>query len=168
MRTYTNEHQQNLTRRNISAASDNVNDADIQPVIDMINDALEDEYRDYYKYMALSEKMADGTDAETVKSMAYDEYKHRRLFEEIYTALTGAAPLPPKNIFKPENIDNLTEVFTDSLFGELDAVELYRDIMFSISNTGIRDMIFEIITDEQSHADLINYLLPKLYSGAVQ
>ena len=100
--------------------------------------------------------------------MAYDEYKHRRLFEEIYSALTGAAPLPHKNIFKPENIDNLTEVFTDSLFGELDAVELYRDIMFSISNTGIRDMIFEIITDEQSHADLINYLLPKLYSGAVQ
>ena len=62
------------------------------PILDMLTDALDDEYSDYTKYMELSEKIDDTRDSGTVRSMAYDEYKHRRLFEEIYKALTGSAP----------------------------------------------------------------------------
>ena len=54
------------------------------PILDMLTDALDDEYSDYTKYMELSEKIDDTRDSGTVRSMAYDEYKHRRLFEEIY------------------------------------------------------------------------------------
>ena len=101
----------------------------------MLNDALDDEYRDYYKYMALAEDLTDEADSETVKSMAYDEYKHRRLLEEIYTAVTGSAPRPPQNIIQPRAGKYTIDDLTDSLFGELEGVELYRDIMFSLKNT---------------------------------
>ena len=84
MHTYNFRPQQNPMRQTISAAADNVTEASIQSIIDMLNDALDDEYRDYYKYMALAEDLTDEADSETVKSMAYDEYKHRRLLEEIY------------------------------------------------------------------------------------
>lgn len=165
MYTYNQKNQKNLINQSINASTDNVNESDVQTIIDMLNDALEDEYKNYYNYMAISEAMDDGIDSETVKSMAYDEYKHRRLIEEIYTAIIGSAPIPPKNMFKPKNVENVLDILdelTESLFRELEAVELYRDIMFSIENISIRDMLFEIITDEQAHADIINYIIPKI------
>ena len=162
MRTYNTNIRPSKGGQPLSISSDAVISSDVEALAEMLRDALDDEYRDYNKYMTLSSQMDDLADSETVKSLAYDEYKHRRLFEEIYAALTGSAPLPPENIpaYKPEG--SLTDEFTNSLFGELEAVELYRDIMSSIENLSVRDMIFEIITDEQSHADIINYLLSKL------
>ena len=161
MHTYNFRPQQNSMRQTISAAADNVTEASIQSIIDMLNDALDDEYRDYYKYMALAEDLTDEADSETVKSMAYDEYKHRRLLEEIYTAVTGSAPRPPQNIIQPRAGKYTIDDLTDSLFGELEGVEFYRDIMFSLKNTTLRDMLFEIMTDEQAHAAIINYGLAK-------
>ena len=38
---------------------------------------------------------------------------------------------------------------------------MYRDIMSAFEDIAIRDMLFEIITDEQSHADILNYLIHK-------
>lgn len=162
MHTYNTDPRNIRGGQPISAAMDPVKSTDAETLAEMITDALADEYHDYYKYMALSEEMEDKTDAETVKSLAYDEYKHRRIFEEIYAALTGSSPLPPEPAPSPKPEGSLIESFTDSLFGELEAVELYRDIMSSIENQSIRDMVFEIITDEQSHADIVNYLLTKL------
>ena len=77
------------------------------PILDMLTDALNDEYSDYTKYMELSEKIDDTRDSGTVRSMAYDEYKHRRLFEEIYKALTGSAPaekICPKRLPAPASL----------------------------------------------------------------
>ena len=42
------------------------------PILDMLTDALDDEYSDYTKYMELSEKIDDTRDSGTVRSMAYD------------------------------------------------------------------------------------------------
>lgn len=134
------------------------------PILDMLTDALDDEYSDYTKYMELSEKIDDTRDSGTVRSMAYDEYKHRRLFEEIYKALTGSAPAE-KNMSEETSgagqSQSLRELLTESLFEELDSVEFYRDIMSNVETPSVREILFEIITDEQSHAHIINYLLFK-------
>ena len=53
------------------------------------------------------------------------------------------------------------ELLTESLFEELDSVEFYRDIMSNVETPSVREILFEIITDEQSHAQIINYLLFK-------
>ena len=52
-------------------------------------------------------------------------------------------------------------MLTESLFEELDSVEFYRDIMSNVETPSVREILFEIITDEQSHAQIINYLLFK-------
>lgn len=131
-----------------------------QTLLDMLTDAIEDEISDFGKYISLSEIISNKDDAEIIKSVTYDEYKHRRLFEEIYKSLTGVTP----NITEESDdsqIENIFEEFTESFFDELEAVELYREIMSAFENTDIRDMIFEIITDEQSHADILNYMIAK-------
>lgn len=56
---------------------------------------------------------------------------------------------------------SLRDMLTESLFEELDSVEFYRDIMSNVETPSVREILFEIITDEQSHAQIINYLLFK-------
>lgn len=134
--------------------------ADTQTIADMLVDAINDEAGDYKKYTDLSQSISDAEDSETVKSMSYDEFKHKRIFEEIYHALTGNdAPEANTESWTPGEI--LIAELTDSLFAELEAVEMYRELMSAFESTMIRDMIFEVITDEQAHADIINYLLAK-------
>ena len=57
--------------------------ADEQTLQAMLNDAINDENRDFMYYQALSEAMPGSVDGEIVKSMSLDEYKHKRIFEEI-------------------------------------------------------------------------------------
>ena len=92
--------------------------------------------------------------------MSLDEYKHKRIFEEIYTALTGEQPTI--SVVETEtDFSDIPAVLVNRLFDELESVEMYRDIMSAFEDNAIRDMLFEIITDEQSHADILNYLIHK-------
>ena len=134
--------------------------ADEQTLQAMLNDAINDENRDFMYYQALSEAMPDSVDGEIVKSMSLDEYKHKRIFEEIYTALTGEQPTI--SVVETEtDFSDIPAVLVNRLFDELESVEMYRDIMSAFEDNAIRDMLFEIITDEQSHADIFNYLIHK-------
>ena len=134
--------------------------ADEQTLQAMLNDAINDENRDFMYYQALSEAMPDSVDGEIVKSMSLDEYKHKRIFEEIYTALTGEQPTI--SVVETEtDFSDIPAVLVNRLFDELESVEMYRDIMSAFEDNAIRDMLFEIITDEQSHADILNYLIRK-------
>lgn len=137
--------------------------ADAATVAEMLIDAINDEARDHEKYLAVSEVMEEPEDAEIIRSIAFDEYKHKRIFEEIYKILTGKMPSVPVQAKNAKvTAENLSEVLTDSFFGELEGVEMYRELMFAFDNTDIRDMIFEVITDEQAHADILNYIMGKM------
>lgn len=134
--------------------------ADEQTLQAMLNDAINDENRDFMYYQALSEAMSNSVDGEIVKSMSLDEYKHKRIFEEIYTALTGEQPTI--SVVETEtDFSDIPAVLVNRLFDELESVEMYRDIMSAFEDNAIRDMLFEIIIDEQSHADILNYLIHK-------
>ena len=133
---------------------------DVEIISEMIIDAINDETGDYKKYTALASMIDNADDSETVKSMSYDEFKHKRLFEEIYYSLTGLTAPEAKEAAE-EVYEDITEALTESLFEELEAVEMYREIMAAMENEAVKNMLFEIITDEQAHADLINYLLSK-------
>lgn len=129
-------------------------------VQDMLIDAMKDEEHDFKYYSALSDAISDTADSETVKSMAFDEYKHKKLLEEIYYALTETMPEKIEVEIEPISEDLKAE-FTNSLFKELEGVELYRELMASFENQSIRDLFFEILTDEQAHAAMNNYFIQK-------
>lgn len=150
------EIQKNSTKGELAVS------ADIRTVSEMLADAVNDEAGDFAKYSSISEMLTDRDDAETVKSMSYDEFKHKRIFEEIYHALNGSLPDTVDNTESSQPAKDLLSELSDSLFSELEAVEMYREIMAAFGGSEVRDMIFEIITDEQAHADILNYLIAKL------
>lgn len=144
---------------NIKVTSAKLIMSEEEPTIqDMIIDAIKDEEHDFKYYSALSDAITDTADSETVKSMSLDEYKHKRILEEIYYALTGAMPEKVEVEIEPIS-NNLENEFGNSLFKELEGVEIYRELMTSFESLGVRDLFFEILTDEQSHADMLNYLM---------
>lgn len=80
------------------------------------------------------------------------------MFRKIYKDLTGQTIQADggESFEKPKSyIDGVRR----ALFGELAAMERYRDIRAGLPNRYYRDMVFEILTDELKHADKYNYIL---------
>lgn len=125
-------------------------------ILELIREAISDEYRDANYYEELS-KMANTPEAQRVlRKIHLDELKHFKIFQEIYYQLTGEKA--EVNYEKSEIEGSLAENYSKSIFNELEAVEFYRIILFSFLNIPIRDWLYEIITDEQAHAQKLNYL----------
>lgn len=129
-------------------------------VLDLIKEAMKDERHDRVKY----NNMMNMTNDEKIKhqiNFAYmDEGKHYKMFQQIYYTLTGKVidiPIPPV-----ESYNNLKDAVETSINGELEAVELYRKILSLLPNQKLRDMQFEIITDEQEHATRFVYVFSML------
>ncbi len=127
--------------------------------LEMLMVAIADELGDAEYYGELAAIAASAEDAEVIRGIQLDEQKHAKMFAEIYTVLTGETP---KVSPKPHKItNNATQEYARNVFSELEAVEFYRKIYFAYVNLEIRDMIFEIITDEQAHAIKSNFLFAK-------
>ncbi|WP_197254995.1 ferritin-like domain-containing protein [Paenibacillus dendritiformis] len=94
---------------------------------------------------------------EIVASIRDDERKHNRMFRQIYRDFTGreAQNADGAAFAMPQSY---TEGLKQALFGELKAVENYRDIRRCLPQGKYRDMLFEIITDELRHSAKYNYL----------
>ena len=128
----------------------------MQKLLDMIKEAMRDERHDHKKYRMMME-MTDSPEIKDNIRFAYeDEAKHYRMFQEIYEDLTGEeieVPVP-----KVELANSLLDNVKSSIQGELKAVEFYRDIRSMLTSKKHRDMLFEIITDEQEHATRFVYI----------
>lgn len=129
-------------------------------VLELIKEAMKDERHDRIKY----KNMMDMAKSEKVRKQiefAYnDEGKHYKMFQQIYFMLTGKTidiPAP-----KVEEYSRLIDAVETSINGELGAVELYRKIQSLLPNMQLRDMLFEILTDEQEHAARFIYIYSML------
>lgn len=126
----------------------------------LIKEGVIGEKSDELFYNYLISIAPDEEDKEIITSIRDDELKHNRMFRQIYKDYTG------QEIGEGENIDfEKTEDYIDgivkALFGELKAVEKYREIRAGLPTRNSRDMLFEIITDELKHASKYNYLYTK-------
>lgn len=131
-------------------------------ILKLIEEAIADEQKDSDYYYRLSQVVEFPEDKEIIRKMHLDESKHEKIFKEIYAHLTGEEP--PEQEFTPRTIsDNLTDNFKEDIFGELEAVEFYRKLYTMFLNVEIRDWLYEIITDEQAHAQKNNYLYSKYH-----
>lgn len=127
-----------------------------EKLVDLLVEALKDERADRAKYKAMMEMTSSDKCKEQINFAFEDEGKHYKMFQHIYRQLTGKdieIPLP-----RPEKMDSLKVAIEGSIQGELAAVELYRRIYAMLPNRQMRDMLYEIITDEQEHATRFVYL----------
>lgn len=125
-------------------------------LIDMILEAMRDELSDRAKYKMLMDMARDPKVKRQINFAYEDEGKHYKMFQQILLRLTGKmTDIPVPEIKKPAS---LIEGVESSIDGELEAVELYRDILAMLPNKQMRDMLYEIITDEQEHAVRFTYL----------
>ena len=125
-------------------------------LLDMIKEAMKDEKHDNKKYKMMSEMTENKEIRENIRHAYEDEAKHYRMFQDIYEDLTGEnieIPVP-----KVELADRFVDNVKSSIQGELGAVEMYRDIRAMLTTKRHRDMLYEIITDEQEHATRFVYI----------
>jgi len=132
---------------------------------DSLNDkivmAMKAERHDRVKYQRMMEMTTDPMVIKQIKFAYDDEIKHYGMFQQIYYQLTGEKlDIPiPTNI---EKHNTLMEAVQSSIEGESEAVDLYREIYALMTDKGMRDKIFEIITDEQEHFGRYIYLYSML------
>ena len=131
----------------------------LEEALHLIEEAVMDERHDEMFYECIL-KMAPAEDRPIIESIRADERKHNQLFRTIYCELTGhVLPDAPKVEFKPPK--TYCEGLQEAFFGELAAVEKYRRILYAMQSRRHINMLVEIITDEQKHADKWNYLYTK-------
>lgn len=129
-------------------------------LLGLICEAMKGERHDRKKYGMLKE-MTDNKEIKGQINFAYeDEGKHYRMFEKIYEDLTGTEiDIPTPAV---EQCQRLIDGVKSSINGELEAVELYREIRSLLQSKRHRDMLYEIITDEQEHATRFVYIYSML------
>lgn len=129
----------------------------MQPeLVSLITEAMKDERHDRAKYKMMMEMADDEKIRKQIQFAYIDEGKHYNMFQHILYHLTGrVTDVPPPEV---EDVDNLRDAVETSIDGELEAVEMYRKIKSLLTPTSLRDMVYEIITDEQEHATRFTYV----------
>ena len=130
----------------------------LEQSLKMIYDAVQGEKEDELFYSYLISIAPTQAEKDIIASIRDDERKHNRMFREIYKFFTGQ-DIPISQDVNFERPTSYKQGLRDALFGELSAVERYRDIRAGLPTEYYRDMVFEILTDELKHADKYNYLL---------
>ena len=128
--------------------------------------ARQDAARLEKKYHALLEEVTLSTAQDIIRTMEIDSKKHQRIlqealftifsdtFEDIFEDITEG-DIPPKEA---------EALLEELLFTELDDITFYRNLLFSMDDDDLWDLMFEIITDKQNHAAALNHLYAKYFT----
>lgn len=130
----------------------------LEQALMLIYNAVQGEKEDELFYNYLVGIAPTQEEKNIIMSIRDDEKKHNQMFRKIYQDFTGQQIPQPRevNFMRPSSyIDGIKQ----ALFGELGAVERYRDIRAGLPTRYYRDAVFEILTDELKHADKYNYIL---------
>lgn len=122
----------------------------------LITEAAEAEREDdiFYSYLV---ELTPPAQKEISMSIRSDELKHFKQLRELHWEVTGEE-LPPAPEASPKKPRDFCEGVGRAIFGELEAVERYRQILFGFEFLPYRNLIIEILTDELKHASKWNYL----------
>ena len=126
--------------------------------LSLIKDAVSGEKEDEMFYDYLISLAPTQKDEMIISSIRDDERKHNKMFRQLYCELTGVALPQAEQVEKLNPPKSYLDGIEKALFGELGAVERYRQIMFGLSQRHQINMITEIITDELKHASKYNFI----------
>ncbi|MBZ4665518.1 ferritin-like domain-containing protein [Mahella sp.] len=129
--------------------------ADKPDLVRRIREAMAAEQHDAAFYAMLVD-MAPAEDKDIIKHIREDEFKHYKMFSDMYTYLTGSyINVPEPDVSPPKNYK---EGLASAIMGETSAVEEYRIILIEAPFWYMKDWLYIIVTDEQKHADRYNML----------
>ncbi|WP_029452276.1 ferritin-like domain-containing protein [Clostridium algidicarnis] len=129
----------------------------LQTALEGVKKAVQGEREDELFYDYLISVAPTTEEKDILTSIRDDERRHNKLFRKIYKDFTGVeVPSGGEEAF--EKPKSYIEGIKKALFGELRAVEKYRDIRSALPIGPYRDVLFDIITDEIKHSSKYNYL----------
>jgi len=100
-------------------------------------------------YMGLASIAPKPEYRETLEAIAADERKHLQSFRALYCQLTCTYPHVQPAV---ETAPNFAAGIAMAINDELEAYEMYRDMLLMVCQQEIRDVMFEAMTDEMEHA----------------
>jgi predicted heme/steroid binding protein/rubrerythrin len=130
----------------------------LKQALSLVKQAVQGEREDELFYDYLISVAPTQEERNIIASIRDDERKHYRFFREIYAFYANQSISAPAMV-DFEKPKSYIEGIRKAKFGELSAVERYRDIRAGIPDEYYRDMVFEILTDELKHAHKYDYIL---------
>jgi rubrerythrin len=134
-----------------------INSSQLDEALEGVAKAVQGEREDELFYDYLISVAPTKEEKDIIASIRDDERRHNMLFRQIYKDFTGMEiPMSKKETF--EEPKSYLEGIKKALFGELKAIEKYREIRKGLPMRIYKDILFDIITDEIKHSAKYNYL----------
>lgn len=133
----------------------------LNKLITGVKESVGNEAEDEMEYNKLARLAPNEEQKDIINSIKENEIIHNKIFRKIFTELTGVI-LPIENVTtNPDEKNTLSyvEMLKNAMFGELKAVERYRELLAYAPSKAIYNMIMYVMTDEIKHAIKYNYLL---------
>ncbi len=111
-------------------------------------------------YSDLSDNALDLEDKRILKEISMDEMKHSKMLDELFRNINGCAPVITEKEM-PELEKDILNNIAEAIQAEADTVERYRSLLFAFDKAECKNIIMEIIFDEQNHCAKLNYLYSK-------
>jgi rubrerythrin len=132
-----------------------------QKVLEILQSAWEGEKESEVCFRKLSKLAKDPQDQEMLRLICMDEHKHAKFFAGIYKRLAGQVMQPDSRLPQRPLCRDLYTECEKMIHRCIDNVEFYRRIYFGFSDQGVRDILFEIITDETNMAVKMTHMCNK-------
>lgn len=116
------------------------------------------------KYEALLNEAALAEAEAILKSMYLDGMKHLRLLREVDFTIFGNTADVPEEPVEEEITADPAALLEELLLAEMDDINFYRGLLFSMSEEELWNDFFQILTDKQNHTSALNYLYAKYFS----
>lgn len=124
--------------------------------LQLVLKAIFEERKAQLFYRILYDRSTTAFQKEQVKHALDDEIKHERMLTQLYTTLTGQPPQVPQP--EPQELADYQEGLKEAFRDELEAAESYRTMLLMSRLQGVRDQLFELMTDEMEHAQRFTFL----------
>jgi rubrerythrin len=125
----------------------------------ILREALKEEAGDAKEMEQIMPLVTSPEDREILRQIRMDEQKHYKIFQDICFMTNGEKPHLEAEVTC--SYGDLAGIYGKKMFNKHKSVEFYRKILFALRNRLLRDMLYEVISDEQNHATQFAYLYAK-------
>lgn len=110
-------------------------------------------------YRQLLHIAPDNQDIELINGIHLDEISHLSALVNLYSSLFGEQPV--SSAPRASHISAYVPGIKDSIMSELNLYVSFSNIIFTDHNTDVRNVIFQVLTDDNRHASRLNFLYTK-------
>lgn len=134
-----------------------------QRLLQLLEIAQQETQQSLSAFDALMKNKALQQDIETLRNAYLDEVKHLKLLQEIWYNITSQSQSQAQPISKNStaNSEAVGTEIEKTLMQEMEQTDFFRELLMLISETDLRDILYEIITDKQDHCIRLCFLFSK-------